>query len=162
MARDFSDIYDIGALDDEDLQQLVSQQIQELRTLDADLIEVRVSGGRVHVSGRVGSEVEVQHMEHLLGNVLGVPNYSNELVVDELVRAHQPEAADEAAEARQDEQPLLGSSGDRTDPAADHLLEDTESELYGTQDMQKAIEEGQTYNPPAGPGQEGIWSREDH
>jgi hypothetical protein len=158
MAEDFDDLFDVENLDDDELRELVVQQFREYPSIDADLLDVDVHGGAVRVSGRVGTDAELQHVEHVLANVLGVPGYANEVVVDALVRAEQPEAGDDAAGEGPAEQELA----DRTDPEAQHLLEDTEGDLYGTEDMHKSISRGQSYHPPDGPGREGFWSGEDH
>jgi hypothetical protein len=157
MAEDFDDLFDVENLDDDELRELVVQQFGEYPSIDADLLDVDVHGGAVRVSGRVGTDAELQHVEHVLANVLGVPSYSNEVVVDALARAEQPEAGEAAGGGAAE--PELA---DRTDPEAQHLLEDTAGDLYGTDDMQKSITRGQSYRPPDGPGREGFWSGEDH
>jgi hypothetical protein len=47
-------------------------------------------------------------------------------------------------------------SDHRTSDTADHLHGDGRSEAEGTRDVQEAIEEGRSYNPPDGPFQEGV------
>src|SRR5512134_1549261 len=96
MARDYSDLYDLDNMSDADLKDLVLQQLREYPELDVDLIEVNVDDGRVSVSGRVGTEQEVQQIGHVLTDVLGVRSLSNELVIDELTRGELSEAVDDA------------------------------------------------------------------
>jgi hypothetical protein len=74
----------------------------------------------------------------------------NDLVIDDLVRAEQPEGAD-AANARVFARGQAHGGADRTEDSAEHLLEDTAAEQYGTDDMGEAIERGYTYNPPDTP-----------
>ncbi|HUG38946.1 MAG TPA: hypothetical protein VMM12_00590 [Longimicrobiales bacterium] len=85
-----------------------------------------------------------------------VRDYENNVVVDEAARAEQSEAADIARleDAAVDDE--LGERGETTSDTAEHLLPDTAGEQFGTHDMKKAIEQGQSYNPPEGPMQEGI------
>ena len=42
------------------------------------------------------------------------------------------------------------------DPEAEDLHEDLVSELFGTSDVQEAIEDGIPWNPPEGPTPEGL------
>ena len=48
------------------------------------------------LTGRVGTEQEIQQVEQILLDVIGITEVSNELVVDELRRGERSEAADEA------------------------------------------------------------------
>jgi hypothetical protein len=160
MADDFENVYDLESLTDEDLQALVRQELAEYPDIDTDRLEIRAQDGQVTIGGRVGTEAEYQQIEHVLTDVIGVAT-TNEMVVDALVRQTQPEAADEA-----NMQVYSGGSGrggaDRTEDSAEHLLQDTAAEQFGTDDMSEAIDRGQSYNPPDAPVQEGTWSREDH
>jgi hypothetical protein len=160
MAEDYEDIYDIEAMTDEELQAVVGEKLREHPDLDEERIDVAVADGRVTLSGRVGTEAELQIIEHVLTDVLGV-GVQNDLVIDELVRQEQNEAADEA-----NARVYTGGRGrggaDRTEDSAEHLMEDTAAEQYGTDDMGEAIERGYSYNPPDTPVQEGTRSRENH
>jgi osmotically-inducible protein OsmY len=93
---DFQDIYDIDNLGDDDLKDLVLQELREYPEIDVDLIEVQVREGAIRLSGRVGTEQEVQQVEHVITDLLGVGQVANELVVDELVRGARSEGADDA------------------------------------------------------------------
>ncbi|MGH7475449.1 MAG: BON domain-containing protein [Longimicrobiales bacterium] len=162
MRRDYENIDDIGNLDDDDLREVVIERLRERPEIDPDDFDVEVAGGKVRVSGRVGTEEEVQEVDQVLGDLLGVATYSNDLIVDETRRAERAEAADDARvedDAVEDE---LGESGNLTESSAEHLLGDEEGELYGTQDMQRAIERGEAYTPPDRPPQLGTESRENH
>jgi hypothetical protein len=162
MPRDFENLYDLDHLDDEDLAALVEQELSEHPELDPDLIDIRVENGFVRLEGRVGTEQELQTIEHVLSDVLGVTSYSNELVLDQSVRGARSDAADEeAAEEREVAESSIEDAA-HSEPEAAHLMEDTASEQYGTQDPKQATERGQSYDPPDRPGQEGSWSEETH
>ncbi|MBI4408742.1 MAG: BON domain-containing protein [Gemmatimonadetes bacterium] len=162
MRRDYEDVFDLGDLDDGEIAQLIRQQLEEYPELDPDLLRIDVSDGFVTLSGRVGTEQELQTLEHVITAVLGIPKYSNEVVVDELVRGEYSEAADEAAAQDNEVAGQLGKGAVLAEDSASHLLEDLESELYGTHDVNQAIERGYTYEPPDRPLQEGSWSEETH
>lgn len=161
MARDFEDMHDVENLDDDELRALVRTQLAENHGIDADDIGVRMDGGTVVLSGRVGTEGEMRIAEHLVTDVLGLVDVRNELVVDALRRAESPLAIDDA-EAEEDV--TAGAQlGDRARPLSDsaaHLEEDLDARLYGTSDMQKAIEGGMSYTPPTSPTQEGFGGTE--
>ena len=147
MARDFEDIYYLDSMSDDEIRDLVRQELGEYPEIDVDLIDVNVSNGAVQLSGRVGTDREIQQIERVLTDVIGIENIRNELVLDELVRG----------ESNEDR---------RTSPAtsdeAAHLMENTEVDQFGTDDPQTAIERGATYEPGDGPPSEGTWSRENH
>lgn len=160
MAEDYEDLHDIESMTDEEIQQLIRQQLDEHPDLDASGLDLSVSDGRVGLEGRVGTEAELQIIEHVVTDVMGLP-VNNDLVVDELVRQQQPEGADDA-NARLYTNTQGRGGADRTEDSAEHMLNDTVAEQYGTDDMGEAIERGQSYNPPDSPVQEGTWSREKH
>lgn len=162
MAEDFDDLYDIENLNDDELKDLVLQQLREHPEIDVDLIEVNVRDGAVVVAGRVGTEQEIQQVEQILTDVLGVADFSNELVLDELRRGERSEAADEAwAEDYVGTAQMQGQTTSTSDEAA-HLMEDLESEQFGTTIPQQATERGTAYEPPDTPVQQGSRSREQH
>lgn len=159
MAKDFENTLSTDQLDDGDVRDLVRQRLDEDADFDADSVDIEVRDGRVRVEGRVGTEEERQHVEQVL-TALGAEDYENNVVVDELARVEHSEAADVAAledDAVDDE---LGERGRVTSDTAEHLHPDTAGEQFGTRDMKKAIEQGQSYSPPDGPMQEGIGSGE--
>jgi hypothetical protein len=120
-----------------------------------------VDAGRVRVEGRVGTDGERQHVEQVL-SALGAVDYENNLVVDRLARQERDEAADMARLEDAAAPAPLGETGAATSDTAEHLRRDDQSELYGTGDMRKAIEEGRSYEPPEGPFQEGVGGGERH
>lgn len=162
MAGDYENLYNLENLSDDELRDLVYQEFREIPEIDPDLVEVRVERGAVSLDGRVGTEQELQQIEHVLTDILGVSSVRNDLVVDELVRGERSEAADDAAAEEIDSDAQTGTGARRTEDSARHLLGDTAAELYGTHDPQQATEDGTAYEPPDRPVQEGTWSRENH
>lgn len=163
MAReDFEGMYDLPSMEDEEIRDLIAEQLTDHGGIDPDAFDVRVESGRVTLSGRVGTERELQAIEQVLTDVIGVSDLNNELVVDELRRIEQPEAADEAAAERLATEGNNAGGANHTEDSAEHLLTDTASEQFGTGDVGEAIERGYSYNPPTSPGQEGSRSRENH
>ena len=154
MARDFGDVGNLESLDDDELRTLIAERFREQEKLDPAGVDVTVEGGRVRLSGRVGTENELEAYEKIVQDMVGEESLSNELVVDELTRLQQPEAADDAADSRE--------AADRTSDTADHLLEDTDGEQFGTESTREAIERGVAYEAPDDPGEEGTRSRERH
>ena len=130
MPGDFEDLYDLENMDDEEIEALILEELGEYPDIDPDDISVDVEDGFVTLTGRIGTEPELQEIEFILSDVIGIANYSNE--------------------------------PGRTDPQAQHLLEDVRGDAYSTHDMQQAIERGQAYEPPDRPIQEGSWSEENH
>lgn len=162
MPGDFEDLYDLDSMDDAEIAELLDEQFGDYGGLDPDLLDVQVEEGFVTLSGRVGTEEELQLVEQIVTDVLGIANYSNEIVLDELVRAEYAEGADEAATEDAELEAQLGEEGEVTEPSADHLVEDLKGELYGTNDLHDAIQEGKSYHPPDRPPQRGTWSEENH
>jgi len=158
MPGDYEDLYDIENMSDDELRQLVLDELLGYPDVDVDYIEVSVRNGAVTLSGRVGTEQDLQRAEAVVTDVLGIENITNELVVDELVRAELDEAADDA-HAQELETAL--SAGARTSDEASHLMENLDAEQFGTGDPQEAIERGTSYEPPDTPPQVGT-SRENH
>lgn len=164
MAREFDDLYDLNNLDDSEIKDLVLQELQEYPDIDPDLVEVNVQGGVVRVSGRVGTEQEVQTVGQVITDVLGIQNVNNELVVDEIVRGQRSEAADDAfiEEIEADNQFGGGGGAANTSDTAQHLVENLDAEQFGTHDPQEAADRGTTYEPPDRGIQQGTYSLEDH
>jgi hypothetical protein len=161
MAADYEDAINLDQMGDDDVRDLVLQRLEELDEFDADDIEVEVADGRVRVEGRVGTEGERQVVEQVMTG-LGVVDYDNNVVVDRNVRASRAEAADIARLEDAAVDGPLGDPSSRSSETAQHFQDDTGSEIHGTRDMQKAIEEGQSYTPPQGPMQEGVGDGERH
>jgi len=159
MAEDFEDFYDVESMTDEELESLIREELDEQPALDASALDLSVHDGRVTVTGRVGTEAELQIIDHVMTDVIGV-QVNNELVVDELMRLTQPEAADEANALLYEGGSAHGGA-DRTEDTAEHLMDHTRAEQFGTDDISETGQ-GYTYNPPTTPTPEGSWSRENH
>src|SRR5258708_25463248 len=95
MARDFENLHDSEELDDRELRDLVREQLAQHTALDVDDITVLAKDGCVSLTGRVGTDGERRVADHLLTDVLGLTNYTNDLVVDQLRRAYSPHAIDD-------------------------------------------------------------------
>jgi hypothetical protein len=164
MADEYDDLYDIDNLDDSELKDLVLQQLREYPDIDADLVEVAVERGHVRLSGRVGTEQEVQTVEHVVTDLLGVGRVRNELVIFDVARGERSEAADEAyvEDLEADPQISVGPGVGTTSDTAQHLVENLEAEHFGTHDPQEAVERGTAYEPPDRAIQQGTYSIEDH
>jgi hypothetical protein len=156
MAHEYDNLHDIANLDDGELKDLVLQELQEYPDIDAELVEVDVERGQVRLSGRVGTEQEVQTVEHVVTDLLGVGRVSNELVVFDAVRGERSEAADEAFIEDSEADGQLVSNVGTTSDTAQHLATDVEAEQFGTRDAQEAVQRGTTYEPPDHATQEGT------
>ncbi len=157
MAHDFENMHNIEELDDTELRDLVREQLASQAALDIDEITVHARDGKVTLSGRVGNDGERRIAEHVLTDVLGIEDFANDLVVDALARATNPEAADESVE--ENERRSGAMFGDAEVPLTDesaHLADGADDDLAGTSDYQKVMEDGMTWNPPSGPTPEGM------
>lgn len=171
MARDFEDARSPDSLSDEELRALVREELASHEGVDADSITVTTADGVLTLSGRVGTEGERRIAERILSDTIGLASFRNDIVVDPIRRDEEPEEIDEhlGREADSDMEPL-GHHPDSQDDEAEHLEEDLEARLYGTHDLQSAIERGTPWVPPDAPTQEGFSgtegdggaAREDH
>lgn len=163
MARQFGgDVYDFDNMTDDEIRQVVVEHLREYPNLDAGWIDVAVKDGFVTLSGRVGTDGEVQVAESVIGDVLGLESYANELVVDELHRGERSEAADEAVVQDEEVEENSGEPARNQSDTAAHLAENLEDEMYGTHDVGEAIQDGLPYVPPDRPTSDGYDSRENH
>jgi hypothetical protein len=157
MARDFENIHDIDELSNDELRGLVREHLAANNMVDIDEITVCSENGTVVLGGRVGTDGEKQVAEKVVTDVLGVENVRNEIFVDPIRRAMNPEAADEAVVNEDEHEGLL--LGDRPlpiSPEVEGVHEDIDVELYGTTDVHKAIADGTAWIPPEGPTPEGF------
>jgi hypothetical protein len=157
MERDFENIFRLDELSDDDLRALVREQLGEYETVDADNILVTVANGEVVLAGRVGTEEERRIAERILSDVIGLKSYRNDLVVDEIRRDEEPEAVDDhlAASGARHGEPI-GRRPEQLNDEAEHLDEDLDARMFGTHDVQAAIESGTAWNPPDEPTPEGF------
>lgn len=156
------DIFDFSGMTDDELYDLVVQQLSEHPEVDAGWISVGVKEGHVTLSGRVGSDSEVSVAEQVITEILGIEDFTNELVVDELHRGEAPEAADDAVMADLEVDSQYGETNDNQSDTAAHLVEDLQSQMYGTHSVTDAVNDGAAYEPPDRPMGEGYGSRESH
>lgn len=156
MANEFGgDVYDFSSMTDDEIRDVVLERLRGDPNINPDDIDVVVRSGAVTLTGRVGTDTEVEIASSLLDDVLGLEDFSNELMVDALRRDALNE--EDGADARP-----LGNRTEQQSDTADHLVEDLESETFGTDDVTQAIRDGSPYTPPEGPFADGYGSREDH
>jgi hypothetical protein len=157
MARDFEDLHDIDEMDDIELRDLVRERIRAHTALDIDDITIRVTNHHVELSGRVGTDGERRVAEHVLTDVLGLSDYTNDLVVDQIRRAESPDAIDDhLVDEELRSGTLLGDVAVSLGPEAEHLADAVQDDLVGTTDYTKVMEDGMTWNPPDTPTPEGM------
>jgi hypothetical protein len=155
--KDYEDVRETDLLTDNELRALVRDELEMQLAFDPDDVDVSVSSGVVRLSGRVGTEEELRIVERVVTDVVGLKSLKNELVVDPIRRAESPEAIDEhLVDEELHEGLLLGDMPRPDDPEAEHLHENIRSELFGTTDVQEAIEGAIPWNPPEGPTPEGL------
>lgn len=154
---DFENIHEISDLNDRELRDVVRSHLRAHNGLDADYITVLVKDGAVTLEGRVGTDYERRVAERVITDVLGVPDVSNQLVVQAMHRAESPDAIDEhLVDEERTEGLLLGDRPVPLSPEAEHVEEDLDARLSGTTDVGRAIADGLTWIPPESPTQEGL------
>jgi hypothetical protein len=155
--RDYENMHDIDELDDRELRDLVREQLTAHAGLDVDDITVTASNNRVTLSGRVGTEGEKRIAEHVLTDVLGIVEFTNDLVVDQIRRAESPADMDEhLADEERRAGTLLGDVAVPLSDESAHLADDAHEDLEGTTDYEQAMGDGRTWNPPDSPTPEGF------
>lgn len=162
MATRFRGSPDVEGLDDAELQELIRETLAEYPNVDSDWVEVDVEDGFVTLSGRLGTEEEVQVAETVVRDILGIESMESELLVDELHREERP--VDPVQSAAEDERvdAQLGEGDPDHSESSSHLDEDLEAEAFGTHDARESAEKGVPYAPPDRPVADGYRSREDH
>jgi hypothetical protein len=158
MAQDFENVFDLDDLSDAELRGLVRDQLAQDDQIDVDGILVHVKDGYVTLSGRVGTEGEKQIADHVLSDVIGLENYSNDIFVDAIRRDEEPEAADDAvarAGSRGEDALLGGTDLSATDDEARRATDDDDASLFGTRDIESVMENGLPWIPPDEPTPEG-------
>ena len=155
--RDYENIHDIEELDDTELRDLVREQLAAHAALDIDDITVTVAAGTVRMAGRVGTEGERRVAEHVLTDVLGITEFSNDLVIDSIRRAESPLDIDEQlADEERRAGTLLGDVEVPMTDESSHLADRTHDDLDGTSNYQQVMDEGLSWNPPDSPTPEGM------
>lgn len=157
MEKDYEDVRETDLLTDNELRAMVRDELEMQLSFDPDDVDVAVRSGVVRLSGRVGTEEELRIAERVVTDVVGVEKLSSELVVDPIRRAESPEPIDEhVVDEEMHEGLLLGDSPGQNDDEAAHLRENLRAELFGTTDVQEAIEGAIPWNPPDSPTPEGL------
>ncbi|MDQ3389520.1 MAG: BON domain-containing protein, partial [Gemmatimonadota bacterium] len=121
--RDFGGIFHLEDMSDAELRQLIVQQLREYPNLDAGWIDISVEDGFVTLSGRVGTDGELQVAEKVIAEVLGIESYSNELIVSEHHRPDLPEAIDDSLAVEDELDDQLGGDNSQQSDTAAHLSE---------------------------------------
>ena len=157
MADDFDNTDDLQNLTDDELLRFVRGELGSQNAFDVDDIDVQVANGAVTVSGRVGTEEELRIVDHVLTDVIGLTDVTNNLVVDGLRRAVSPEAIDEhLADEEAHGGLLLGDVPRPFSPEAEHLADMGSEDSMGTHDVQESIEGAEPWIPPESPTPEGF------
>ncbi|MGI8497344.1 MAG: BON domain-containing protein [Gemmatimonadaceae bacterium] len=155
------DLFDTQGMSDQELRDLVRDELATYDTIDSDSILVTVDRGVVILAGRIGTEEERRIAEHVLTDVIGLTEYENDLVVDAIHRDAEPEAIDEQLAEGRGGDGDLGRRPDQESDEAAHLDEDLDARLFGTSDVQTAIEQATPWVPPDSPTPEGISGSDD-
>src|SRR5690349_8408238 len=122
MARDFEDINNIEQMDDRELRGVIRDHLAAHNGLDIDDITVEVKNGVIALTGRVGTEGERRIADHILTDVLGINDFTNELVIDPIRRAESPMDIDEhLADEDREAGLLLGDRPVPLDPEAEQV-----------------------------------------
>ena len=74
---------DISKLTDDELAEQIQETFEEDGRLVMDYIDITAQDSIVNISGRVSSEEELQIIEELLNETVGVEAYKNKVWVDE-------------------------------------------------------------------------------
>jgi hypothetical protein len=157
MADDFDNTDEIRNLSDGELLTYVREQLAAQNAFDPDDLEVSVANGAVTVAGRVGTEEELRIVDHVLTDVIGLTEVTNNLVVDELRRAVSPEAIDDhIADEEEHGGLLLGDVPRPFSPESEHLADMGSDDSMGTHDIQDSIEGAEPWIPPESPTPEGL------
>ena len=93
----------------------------------------------------------------MLTDVLGITEFSNDLVIDPLRRAESSLDIDEhLADEERRAGTLLGDVAVPLSDESGHLADGAGEDPDGTSDYQQVMEEGMTWNPPDSPTPEGM------
>lgn len=157
MADDFDNSDEILNLSDAELKRYILDEFRSQKAFDVNDISVDVNDGAVRLSGRVGTEEELRIIDHVMTDVISVPNVNNEIVIDEIRRAQSPEAIDEhIADEEEHGGLLLGDVPRPLSPEAEHLADSIDDGSIGTHDVQESIESAEPWIPPESPTPEGL------
>jgi hypothetical protein len=157
MARDYEDLHNLDDLNDDELRQVVREHLAGNNTIDLDDFNVEIRDGRAVLEGRVGTPEERELVAHIITDVVGIPEVENNLQVHAMRRGISSEDIDEhLAEEDRTEGLLLGDRPVPYTAESDHLMDDeSDVDIHGTTDIQKAISDGGSWIPPESPTPEG-------
>ncbi|MEO5590348.1 MAG: BON domain-containing protein [Gemmatimonadaceae bacterium] len=156
MADDFDNSDEIQNLDDDELKSYIHEELTKQKAIDVRDVTIEVKDGAVTISGRVGTESELRIADHVMTDVISVPNFDNQLVVDELRRAESPEAIDDHLVDEEEHSGLLLGDEPRPYSAESEHLADIDDGSIGTHDVHEAIESAEPWIPPESPTPEGA------
>lgn len=157
MADDFDNSDELRNLTDAELRRYILDEFRSQKAFDVNDIAVDVNDGFVRLSGRVGTEVELRIIDHVMSDVISPRNFKNEIVIDEIRRAQSPEAIDEhIADEEEHAGLLLGDAPRPLNPESEHLADMGSEDSVGTHDVQEAIESAEPWIPPESPTPEGL------
>lgn len=162
MADDFDNSDEIRNLSDDELKRYILDEFRSQKAFDVDDIDVWVNDGFVRLNGRVGTEEELRIIDHVMSDVIAVPNFDNQIVIDEIRRATSPEAIDEhLADEEEHGGLLLGDVPRPLSPEAEHLADMGSDDSEGTHNLHDAIENAEPWIPPESPTPEGFSGQEE-
>lgn len=156
MADDFDNTDEIANLSDDELKQYVYGELRSQNSFDVEDITISVNNGAVTLTGRVGTEAELRIVDHVMTDVVGLTDMTNNLVIDELRRAQSPEAIDEHIASQEENGGLFGDESRPYTAESEHLADESLDDSLGTHDVTEAIENAEPWIPPEGPTPEGV------
>lgn len=160
MARDYENLHDIEDLSEKELRELVRGRLAEHNGLDVNDLSVDVQEGVIVLGGRVGTEGERRIAEHVVTDQLGIVSVRNEIMVDAIRRATEPEAIDDhLANQQRTAGLLLGDLPPLHEQEAVPLDDEPSSageRTFGTTDVGDVVSGGIPWIPPESPTQEGL------
>lgn len=157
MERDYENLDDIDNLTPAELRARVQEALRGHAGLTPGDINVHVENGLIRLIGRVGTASEARIAEHVVTDQLGLTSVRNELVVSNIRRDESSEDIEEHLVEEDRASELL--LGDRALPFSDeaqHLADTVDDDVFGTTDMQRAVEDGVPYVPPESATPEGF------
>lgn len=162
MADDFDNSDEIQNLSDDELKRYILDEFRSQKGFDVNDITVDVHDGAVRLTGRVGTEIELRTVDHVITDLIAVRSVDNQLVVDEIRRAESPEAIDEhIADEEEHGGLLLGDIPRPFSAESEHLADMAPDDSVGTHDVHESIESAEPWIPPESPTPEGVGGEED-
>ena len=82
---------DLKSMSDEEILETIQEEFEEDGRLPMNYLDIEVVDGGVTINGRVSSEEELQIVDEVLSDVLGVKDYNNKVWVDETLSYEDPD-----------------------------------------------------------------------